>query len=464
MHRQQARRVWLILLLVIGLQVSGSVENGGERRAKYPVRILTRNGTRRCLKDATPPTRGLTISTDRKVPVSVAYANWASARILGEIVCILLSETMGYNAHLLDTATLFSAHPVNYAAGKADISVRARLHARVHASKSMVLRSHLSRGSCVPFGWLLVPTGCVDADSEDCPDGDINDPLVHLTVETWMAGTRRAALLPQERRPQLLRVMDYNLDDQYFIWPNVLQTGLAQSQQLSLDFWRSYQAPNRAFRFFTPWRTVLEYARSNNLIVNCTAQVAQSPVPRNEELYKRITHDDSVDCLEDQVWLSPACRGSRSTLNTGEYLNTSECVPLIIQYTVDFAMQISFFLKLPFAVILVGAGAKGDYAEYYELIRKHDVVFGWYTPDDNLVRVTNGSPELPVMINMPRTNKYEHENGIYKTGLANFQVREVVAVILVGMAKEAIARLVVMCVREFVCALVVTCSCSDVLL
>ena len=41
-------------------------------------------------------------------------------------------------------------------------------------------------------------------------------------------------------------------------------------------------------------------------------------------------------------------------------------------------------------------------------------MFGWYTPDDNLLR--NG--KLPVMVNMPRTNHLEHLQGIYKTGLA----------------------------------------------
>ena len=41
-------------------------------------------------------------------------------------------------------------------------------------------------------------------------------------------------------------------------------------------------------------------------------------------------------------------------------------------------------------------------------------MFGWYTPDDNLLR--NG--KLPVMVNMPRTNHLERLQGIYKTGLA----------------------------------------------
>jgi hypothetical protein len=36
-----------------------------------------------------------------------------------------------------------------------------------------------------------------------------------------------------------------------------------------------------------------------------------------------------------------------------------------------------------------------------------------YTPDDNLLR----QGQLPVEVHMPRTNKLEHKQGTYKTGL-----------------------------------------------
>jgi hypothetical protein len=35
--------------------------------------------------------------------------------------------------------------------------------------------------------------------------------------------------------------------------------------------------------------------------------------------------------------------------------------------------------------IFVCTGKAGDYAEYYEVILKSDVMFGWYQPDDSLV-------------------------------------------------------------------------------
>ena len=54
------------------------------------------------------------------------------------------------------------------------------------------------------------------------------------------------------------------------------------------------------------------------------------------------------------------------------------------------------------------------YNAHSQIIRESKLMFGWYTPDDNLLR--NGA--LPVMVNMPRTNHLEHLQGIYKTGLA----------------------------------------------
>jgi hypothetical protein len=35
--------------------------------------------------------------------------------------------------------------------------------------------------------------------------------------------------------------------------------------------------------------------------------------------------------------------------------------------------------------VFVCTGKAGDYAEYYEVILKSDVMFGWYQPDDSLV-------------------------------------------------------------------------------
>ena len=42
-----------------------------------------------------------------------------------------------------------------------------------------------------------------------------------------------------------------------------------------------------------------------------------------------------------------------------------------------------------------------------------------YMPDDNLLR----QDKLPLVVNMPRTNKLEHVDGIYKTGLVEVSPR-----------------------------------------
>jgi hypothetical protein len=85
----------------------------------------------------------------------------------------------------------------------------------------------------------------------------------------------------------------------------------------------------------------------------------------------------------------------------------------------DFAMQISYFLDMPLAVMMIAPGKDSNYAEYYNVIQKTSCIFGWYTPDDNLLR----QGRLPMELHMPRTNQVEHKQGIYKTGLAENSAR-----------------------------------------
>ena len=96
--------------------------------------------------------------------------------------------------------------------------------------------------------------------------------------------------------------------------------------------------------------------------------------------------------------------------------NPSTCVPVVIQYSYDFAIQISNFLEMPLAVFYIepgDGGDTGDYIEYYQLIHSMKVIFGWYTPDDNMIR----EGQVPVPLKFPLTDPDEHVQGIYKTGL-----------------------------------------------
>jgi hypothetical protein len=91
-------------------------------------------------------------------------------------------------------------------------------------------------------------------------------------------------------------------------------------------------------------------------------------------------------------------------------------VPVVIQYSYDFAIQISNFLEMPLAVFYIepgDGGDTGDYIEYYQLIHSMKVIFGWYTPDDNMIR----EGQVPVPLKFPLTDPDEHVQGIYKTGL-----------------------------------------------
>ena len=164
-----------------------------------------------------------------------------------------------------------------------------------------------------------------------------------------------------------------------------------------------------------------EEGKTQSLLSKCSElSTADS---RNDARYIELTCDDDKGCdtckdkddkdvvcacTEDVVWFSKSCRHDPKL-----------CVPVVIQYSYDFAMQISFFLEMPLAIFMVNAGKNGDYSEYYEVIRESKAIFGWWLPDDALMK----SGDVPVPVNMPRTNKLEHVKGIYKTGLGENLMR-----------------------------------------
>jgi hypothetical protein len=344
------------------------------RRLIYPTKKLWRSN--KCLPDAVDEKYFLYYNGTAH-NVSIAYANWASARILAEISYILISEVLGFKSHLFDTAAIYSSHPINYAAG------------------------------------------CVDGDDLIGETCDVSKPLVHLTVETWMAGYRRTRRLPRNVKPVLLATLEYPLLDEYFIWPDVRDSGIESVCSTLLDDYRAYQTKNNSLCphpsiFFDPWQEVYaklkaKSAGGTSLVRSCTIMDSDDISDRDTARYTQLTGDTGVQCQhEDAVWFSKSCRH-----------NNSLCVPLVIQYTMDFAMQISYFLDMPLAVMMVESGVNGDYSEYYELITGGKLMFGWYTPDDNLLRFGR----MPVSVRMPSTNKIEHQKSIFKTGLGVNQPR-----------------------------------------
>jgi len=192
-----------------------------------------------------------------------------------------------------------------------------------------------------------------------------------------------------------------------------------------LDDYRAYTVKNNTHcdpvhTFFDNWKDVLDRFKSKSqgyvdaagkpksLVRKCSELNDQNVSNRNDKLYIELTGDTHLSCDEDMVWFSKSCREKPST-----------CVPLVIQYTYDFAIQISWFLEMPLAVMYIEPGKTGNYAEYYEVIQEMKVIFGWYQPDDFLI--LDGKVPLPVRL--PRTNQEEHANGIYKTGLGENLMR-----------------------------------------
>ena len=150
-----------------------------------------------------------------------------------------------------------------------------------------------------------------------------------------------------------------------------------------------------------------------------------SPNERLTDHYIAVTGDAGVGCFNDQVWFSPSCRG-----------NTTRCVPLMIQYFFERAMQLATFLDLPLAVVMVGPGS-GSYDEYYRAARAGRFLFGHWSPDDLLV---DPRGRQPVLLGLPRADPAEQARGIFRTGAASQQLRSYVWRELQGVDPQVSAR------------------------
>jgi hypothetical protein len=133
-----------------------------------------------------------------------------------------------------------------------------------------------------------------------------------------------------------------------------------------LDDYRAYTVENNTHcdpvhTFFDNWKDVLDRFKSKSqgyvdaagkpksLVRKCSELNDQNVSNRNDKLYIELTRDTHLSCDEDMVWFSKSCREKPST-----------CVPLVIQYTYDFAIQISWFLEMPLAVMYIEPGKTGN--------------------------------------------------------------------------------------------------------
>jgi hypothetical protein len=276
--------------------------------------------------------------------VRLPYPSWTSAQVLANIAYILYHEVMNYSVVLVDTTTIFDEHVINYAAG------------------------------------------CSDPDDTKCVQRDAYNPTVHVTFETWSGGDIRAATLPEDVRPTLISVLDYDIVDEWYLWQDVVDDGLMSEDHLSLDYYRSYDANNfKPHKYFDQWTRIFELL-PDEVIVRCSQIPPNSALLRNTNDYIKFTNDTGIQCSQnDTVWFSPACRD-----------NTSECLPLIIHHYPYFAMQVSYFLRMPLAVVMVAPGRGGLYSEFYSAIRQSRFLFGWYQPDDTLKDAHGNQPVRPL--------------------------------------------------------------------
>ena len=326
------------------------------------------NGSRVCFNQT--QSRSLTFlqySGSSKHSVKIPYPLWTSAQVNAYIYYILLREKMFYSADLVRLNTLYCSDVVNYVAG------------------------------------------CLDPEDSECVERDVDNPIVHFTVESWTTGTQRVAALPESVKPALLSVLSWKGDDTLFLWQDTVDAGLNSPARLSLDFYRDYNASEkRPHVFFDSWQKMLSLIPSE-LVVPCSEMGPGSPNDRQADLYVQFTGDTDLACHHnDTVWFSPRCRAQNST-----------CVPTLVPYFIGRVMQLAFFLDMPLAVILVLPG-QYNYREYHAAIRSGHFLFSYWIPDDALV---DGRGRLPVALILPPQNQLEQDIGLYRTGDAQIDIQ-----------------------------------------
>ena len=297
----------------------------------------------------------------------VPSLGWASGRITGAAAYYLLTEVMEFSAILVNVDTVLDDQPVNYVAG------------------------------------------CSDPNDVECKVWNLTNPSLHFTVETWMLGSRRATKLPNEVKPVLLGVLDFSVDDSYFVKRSIFIAGQQGESPAFLDNYRFYDAQRfKPHVFFDPWNSMYELLPPS-LMVRCSAMTPDGENARDAAHYTRVTGDSDVACHHnDTVWFSPACRA-----------NTTECVPIMVQYAVENIMQLAFFLRMPLAVIVVDRG-QHDYLEYYRAIEAGRFLFSHWAPMDVLRDADGG---FPMLLDLPRTNMQEQLAGVFRTGIADIKPR-----------------------------------------
>ena len=269
MRKNMFFRFWLLS----GLGIINVVESSDAilfNSSTYTVNCLGLNQTK--------VPKYLVYPDSSKHSVLIPASNWATGYTTGAVAYILLSEALGYATALLSFDSFLDDTLVDRVAGCRE------------------------DGSC-----------------------DSSRPALHFTIQSWMLGSLRAEILPDNVRPLLLSVLDFSVDDSLFLWQDVCDAAADAAPPLLLDDYRYYDADRFApARFFDSLSSLLQLL-PDDLVVPCDAWLspaAPAATRVNLTRYAWATGDSArTGCgSAAPAWLSPACRA-----------RPSACVPTLIQ-------------------------------------------------------------------------------------------------------------------------------------
>jgi hypothetical protein len=263
------RVLYTFLLIVFVVSCNQVAECSSSKKLQFE------DSVEPCLQNISSERRHFIVHQNKsRHAVKIPYPNWTSAQIFAYVVYTLLTEVMGYSAEFVP---------------------------------------FLGEDDSIVAGLV----GCQSVEDYNCANANIQEPLVHFSLESWMDGIIRASSFPPEIRPVLLNILSYPLDDGYFFWRKILEVGVKSPKHLALDQYSSYNAEyHHPHEFFDNFTEVLSLMPTESVVTCTDLFTDQLPYTlsfnsgkRALDQYISLTNDTDFRCEHgDRVWLSPACR------------------------------------------------------------------------------------------------------------------------------------------------------------
>ncbi|CAK0840968.1 unnamed protein product [Prorocentrum cordatum] len=346
----------------------------------------------------------------QSMPLGMAHGSWSSTQIFANIMKIISSEVLGYNARISDDMLGSSGQAV------------------------------YALGNCQPFSH-----NCWSTEKVEDPDGDILSEY-HFVFEVYenyfrSQQTEWETNYP-EKAPEVIGTVGYVGDEGFYVNPVSIADALTEDQ-LILDYYQGYNSnvfnATAMSSHFTPLDQIdasllqtctalldEDYTRYHGILKRYNAQFPNdTTVSETNTIYVGQEFKFAWQCFaygadtREVWWMSPSCRHKPET-----------CIPVVTKNLWGSQiMQQAAYYHMPLAVASVYDVAS-DGAEWKSLVANNKLLTFWWFPDDLFIL-----SDLK-LLTFPPYNKEEQEAGLEVSQLQSIPLRKLMAKGLGAVASD----------------------------